>query len=181
MSIAFWFESISAGFFENFSVSSARMISVSMLSSAARAPAYAMFFIRMRSRTPSNCALHISASGMPRYVTSGRDEPLIERPRRVVQQPAAGPELRDVLLIRRGIHRDHQIELRRARGVAVPVDADLVPGRQPLNVRRKDVLPGDRDAHPEDRLHDQAVGRGRPGAVGRRDLERELVGTVHVI
>ena len=63
---------MSAGFFENFSVSSVRMISTSMFRSAASAPAYAMFFIRMRSRTPSNCALHISASGIPRYVTSGR-------------------------------------------------------------------------------------------------------------
>ena len=42
------------------------MTSVSMPSSAASAPAYAMFFIRMRSRTPLKVALHISASGMPR-------------------------------------------------------------------------------------------------------------------
>jgi hypothetical protein len=76
MSIAFWLESISAGFFANFSFSSARMVPGSMSRSAARAPAYAMFFIRIRSRTPVNRALHMSASGIPRYVTSG----LVSRP-----------------------------------------------------------------------------------------------------
>ena len=108
-------------------------------------------------------------------------QPLVERPRRVVEQPAAGPDLLDVLLVGRGVERDHQVEVRRPRRVAVLVDPDLVPGRQALDVRREHVLPGHRDAHAEDGLHDQAVGRRRPGAVGGGDLESEFVGSRHKV
>jgi hypothetical protein len=109
----------------------------------------------------------------------GPPQLLVERPRRVEHQPAAAAHLGDVLGVGRGVQRHHQVEVRRARGVAVLVDPDLVPGRQPLDVRREHVLARDRDAHPEDGLHDQAVGRGRAGAVGRRDLEREVVDAIH--
>ena len=43
-------------------------------------------------------------------------------------------ELGDVLLIGRGIHRDHQVEDRRPCRVALTADADLVPRRQTLDV-----------------------------------------------
>ena len=103
----------------------------------------------------------------------------IKRPRRVVDEPSAGSDFRDVLVVGSRVHRDEQIEVWRARGIAVPVDPNLVPGRQPLNVRREDIFPGDGHAHAEDRLHDEAVGRRRPGAICRRDLERELVYSIH--
>src|SRR5687767_12135811 len=55
------------------------------------------------------------------------------------------------------------------------VHPDLVPGGQPLNVRREHVLSGDGNPHPENRLHDQRVRAGRPGPVDRPDLEGEVV------
>ena len=106
-------------------------------------------------------------------------EARVERPRRVVEQPSSGADLRDVLLIRRRIERDHQVEGRRPRGVAVTAHPDLVPGRQPLNVGRKDVLARHRHAHSEDRLHEEPVGRGGARAVRGRNLEREVVGSIH--
>jgi hypothetical protein len=133
-----------------------------------------MFFIRMRSRVVAHVGERDAQIGHVRPL-----EPIVQRPGGVVQQPAVGAHLRDVLLIGRRIERDHQIEMRRARGIAVPVDADLVPRRQPLDVRGKHVLAGDGHAHPEDGLHDQAVRRCRAGAVGGRDLEREVVDAVH--
>ena len=63
----------------------------------------------------------------------------------------------------------------RARGVAVLVDANLVPGGQSLDVRRKEVLARDGNAHAEDGLHEQAVGARRTGAVDVGDLEGEIV------
>ena len=58
--------------------------------------------------------------------------------RRAASRPDA--HLGDVLRVGRGVQRDHQVEVRRARGVAVLADADLVPGGQALDVRREDVL-----------------------------------------
>ncbi len=111
----------------------------------------------------------------------GPEQPLIERPGRVVQQPAPGTDFGDVPAVGGGIERHHQVEMRRPRGIAALADPDLIPGRQPLNVGRKHVLAGDRNAHPEDRLHDEPVGGGRSGPVGGGDLEREVVGLVHKV
>src|SRR5690606_11496548 len=61
------------------------------------------------------------------------------------------------------------------RRVAVAAHPDLVPRRQALDVRGEDVLAGDRDAHPEDRLHDEAVRARRARAVDGADLECEVV------
>ena len=97
------------------------------------------------------------------------------RPARVVQQPAAGDEFLDVARVRLRIHGHDEVELRGARDVPRPVDADLVPGGETLDVRGEDVLPRHRHSHAEDRLHDEPVGARGPGAVHRRDLEREVV------
>ena len=102
-------------------------------------------------------------SGRRSFSSSGHDESYSRQP------PAA--HLGHVLRVGGGVQRHHQVEVRRAGGVAVLADADLVPGRQSLDVRREDVLAGDRDAHAEDGLHEQAVGAGRAGAVDRGDLE----------
>ena len=106
-------------------------------------------------------------------------EARIERPRRVVHEPSARTDFRDILVVCRRVHRHQQIEVRRPRGVAVPAHPDLVPGRESLDVRRKHVLSSNRHAHAEDGLHDQAVGRRRPGAVRRRNLEGKVVYAIH--
>ena len=134
-----------------------------------------MFFIRMRTRDPWKLSTVIFASGTPRKVTSSRSRVAGQRPARVVQDPAARGDLLDVALVGRRVHRDDQVEAGGARGVAPRVGADLVPGRQSLDVRREEVLPRHGDPHPEDRAAQQAVGAGRPGPVDRADLEGEVV------
>jgi xanthine dehydrogenase YagS FAD-binding subunit len=59
--------------------------------------------------------------------------------------------------------------------VARLADPDLVPGRQALDVGRKDVARADRHAHAQDRLGEQLVGRGRAGAVDVGELDHEIV------
>ncbi len=104
---------------------------------------------------------------------------VVEWPARVEHQPAAAAHFGHVLRIGGGVERHHQVEVRGARRVAVFADPDLVPRGQALDVRREDVLARDRNAHPEDGLHDEAVRAGRAGAVGRRDLEGEIVDAIH--
>ncbi len=58
--------------FPNVSSSSPSITPSSMSSSAASAPTYVMFFMRMRSREPSKFSTHMRASGTPRKVTSSR-------------------------------------------------------------------------------------------------------------
>ena len=103
------------------------------------------------------------------------EERVGQGPRRVVEHVAARLHLLHVARVRLRVHRDHQIVLARPRGVAVLVDADLVPGRQPLDVRREQVLPRDGDPHAEDRLHEEAVGAGRARPVHVGELDGEIV------
>ena len=93
------------------------------------------------------------------------NEMWIQRPSGIVEQIAALANFRHVLRVSLRIHRHHQIVIERPRRVPVLIDADLVPGRQALNVRREKILAGYRNPHAEDRLHQQAVGAGRSGAV----------------
>ena len=103
-----------------------------------------------------------------------RQQP-IARPRRVVEQDAAGRHLLQVARVGLRVHRNHDVDRARAREVAILADSDLVPGRQPLDVRRKEVLAADRDSHAEYRLHQQRVGTRGTGAVDVRNLEDEVV------
>ena len=83
----------------------------------------------------------------------------------------------------RGVRGEPHLRVRAheaAPEVARLADPHLVPGRQPLDVRREHVLAGDRHAHPEDGLHDQAVGGRRTAPVGGGDLEGEFVDATHM-
>ena len=97
---------------------------------------------------------------------------------RVVDQIAAGGHFAHVARVGLGVHRDHEVDLPRARDVGVLRHADLVPGGQALDVRREVVLAHHRHAAAEDGLHQQRVGAGRAGAVHRRDLDREVIRSV---
>src|SRR5215218_2757193 len=66
-------------------------------------------------------------------------------------------------------------------GVAVLADANLVGRRQALNVRRKEVLPGDGYTHAKDGPHQKAVGTRRTRAIHRRHLESEVVDAAHAL
>ena len=101
-------------------------------------------------------------------------------PARVVQEPAAGHELLDVLRVGLRVHRHDEVEVRRARDVARPVHPDFVPGGKALDVRGEDVLSRHRDPHAEDRLHDEAVGARGARTVHGADLEREVVHAVRL-
>ncbi len=106
---------------------------------------------------------------------SVRDELTIARPGRVVEQNAARRDLLQVARIRLRVHGDHDVDGARTREIAVLADADLVPRRQSLDVRREEILAADGHAHPKDGLHQQRVGARRAGAVDVRDLEDEVV------
>jgi hypothetical protein len=97
------------------------------------------------------------------------------RPGGVVDQESAGADLRQVLGVGLGVHRDHDVDPAGAGHVSAPVGANFIPGGQSLDVGWKHVLAGYRDAHPEQGFHDQAVGAGRAGAVDRGDLQDEVV------
>ncbi len=102
-------------------------------------------------------------------------EQRVARPGRVVEQEAAGRDLLDVLGVGLDVHREHQVDATGAREVAVGGDADLVPGRQALDVRREVVLADHRHAAAEDRLHDERVGARRARAVDVGELDDEVV------
>ena len=97
------------------------------------------------------------------------------RPGGVVDEVAAGSQLRQVARIGLGVERDHDVGVAGTGAVPVAGDPDLVPGRQPLDVRREIILPHHRYAAPEDGLHQEPVGTGRAGAVDGGDLDDEVV------
>ena len=97
------------------------------------------------------------------------------RLRAVVEQIAAGLDLGQVLVPRLRVHGHHQVDTAAAREVALFVDAHLVPGRQALDVRRKDVARADRNAHAQQAAREQLVGRRRSRAVDVGELDDEIV------
>jgi hypothetical protein len=97
------------------------------------------------------------------------------RPGGVEDQVAAGRHVAQVARIGLGIHRDHDVDLAGAGDVAVLRDADLVPGRQALDVRREVVLAHHRDAAAEQRFHQQRVGARRTRPVDGGDLDDEII------
>ena len=102
------------------------------------------------------------------------------RQRGIVEQPAAGDDLAQVLLVGLRVHGDHQVDAVAARQVARLRHPHLVPGRQALDVGGKDVLRADGDAHAEQRLGKDAVGGSRARAVHRGELHHKIVDAAHV-
>ena len=100
---------------------------------------------------------------------------VIQRPARIVQHVAAGPNFLDVPRIRLRVHRHHQVVIESPCRVPFRVHADLVPGGKALNIRGEQVLAGHGHAHPEDGLHDEAVGAGGPCSVDVRQFDCKIV------
>ena len=94
---------------------------------------------------------------------------------RIVEQIAAGRDLLDVLCPGLRVHRDHHVDAAAASEIALLGDADLVPGRQALDIRREDVARADGYTHAQDRSREQFIGRRRPGAVDVGELDDEIV------
>ena len=110
------------------------------------------------------------------------DHDVVAEPRRrhrlgvVVEQVAARHDGCDVLRPGLRVHRHHQVHATAARTqIAGLGHAHLVPGRQTLDVARKNVARGDRHAHAQDRLREQRVGAGRPRSVDVGELDDEVV------
>jgi hypothetical protein len=80
---------------------------------------------------------------------------------RVVEQIAAGLDRSEILVPGLRVHRDHQVGPAACPKVAGLRDSHLVPGRQALDVRGKDVARRHRDAHPEDGPGEQLISAGR--------------------
>ena len=94
---------------------------------------------------------------------------------RIVEQIAAGLDLGDVLVPGLRVHRDHHVDAAAPAEMAALADPHLEPGRQTLDVRRKDVARARRDAHPQDRLGEQRVGARRARAVDVGEFDDEVV------
>ena len=92
----------------------------------------------------------------------------------VVDADPAGGQARDVVVDGRGVERDQQLG-RPAGDVALVADPDVVPGGQPLDVRREDVLAVNGDAELEEGAQQGEVGRLTAGAVGGGHCDREVV------
>ena len=132
-----------------------------------------MLRTRRRSRASGQTSATIlsNGTGVEREVAAQ----LIELQRLVVDDRAARLERQHVLVRGLRVHRDEEVDLLLARDVAVPVGADGVPGRQPGDVGREEVLAGDRHAHLEDRPQQDEVGGLAARAVDRRHLDAEIV------
>ncbi len=66
---------------------------------------------------------------------------------RVIEEISARLDAFDVLVPGLRVHGDHEVGAAARAEVAGFRDADLVPGRQPLNVRRENVARSHRNAH----------------------------------
>ena len=93
----------------------------------------------------------------------------------VVEQIAAAVDRGDVFVPCLRIHRHHHVDAAAAAEIALVGDTHFVPRRQALDVRWENVPRRHRDAHPDDRLREQLVGRRRAGAVDVGELDDEIV------
>ena len=94
---------------------------------------------------------------------------------RVIKQIAAGLDLGEVLVPGLRVHRHHHVDPAAAAEMALFADPHLEPGRQALDVRRKDVARARRDPHAQDRLGEQRVGAGRARSVDIGEFDDEVV------
>ena len=85
--------------------------------------------------------------------------------RRIIEEVTSRLDRRDVLVEGLGVHGDHDVGPAERAEPASFADANLIPGRQPLDIRGKDVAGGDRDAHAQDRTREQQVGAGGAGTI----------------
>ncbi len=100
---------------------------------------------------------------------------LVQLERFVVEDRRARRQRHHVFVRGLGIHRDQEIDFLLARDVSVFVGADGVPGGQSGDVRRKQILAGDRHAHLENAAQENRVGALRTGTVDRRHLDAHVV------
>ena len=93
----------------------------------------------------------------------------------IVEQVAARLDRGDILVPGLRVHRDHQVDAAARAEMAGLGHPHLVPGRQPLNVRGKDVARGDRHAHPHHGAREQLVGARRARSVDVGEPDDEVV------
>ena len=93
----------------------------------------------------------------------------------IVEQVSPGDDGGNILLVGLGVHGDHQVDAFAAAVIARRGCANLEPRRQTFNVRRENVVRGDRYAHAEERFREHAVGAGRTGAVDVGETDDEVV------
>jgi hypothetical protein len=112
---------------------------------------------------------------MPTTLMSSRNFDLRQRLGVVVEEVAAGVDLLHVGVPGLRVHRHHHVDAAAAAEVALLRHAHLVPGGQALDVRREDVARADRDAHAQEGLGEELVGRRRARAVDVGELDDEVV------
>ncbi len=95
--------------------------------------------------------------------------------RLVIENDCAGFQRKNIVFSGLGIHRDDEIDFLLASDEAILAGADCVPRRQAGNIRRKEILARDRDAHLENRAEQNRVRRLRTRTIDRRHLDAEIV------
>ena len=93
----------------------------------------------------------------------------------IVEQVAAGLDRGDILVPGLRVHRHHEIGAAARAEMAGFRDADLVPGRQALDVGREDVARRAGNAHAQHRAGKQLVGAGRTRTVDVGKPDDEVV------
>ena len=93
----------------------------------------------------------------------------------IVEQITAGLDGRHVLVPGLRVHRHHHVGAAAGAEMAGFGDAHLVPGRQALDVRGKNVARRHRHAHAQDGAGEQLVGAGRTRAVDVGETDDEVV------
>ncbi len=94
---------------------------------------------------------------------------------RIKEKIAAGQDL--VVILHQGLAVDGHGEIRAAASsdITLVVDPDLIPGRQALDIRGKDIFRTDRYPHAVDGQGKEVVGAGRTGAVDIGKADDEIV------
>ena len=88
-----------------------------------------------------------------------------QRTRRIVEEIAALLDRGDILVEGLRVHRDEHVGAAACAEMAGFRNADFVPRRQALDIRRKYVTGRHRHPHPHDRAGEQLIGARRARAV----------------
>ena len=99
----------------------------------------------------------------------------IQLQRLVVNHAGVRSQTHHIFARRFRIHRHQKVDLLLPRDVAVVVGADGEPRGQPGDVGREKVLAGNRNAHLENRAHQDGIGGLAAGTVDRRHLNAHVV------
>src|ERR1051325_4986533 len=99
----------------------------------------------------------------------------VEGPRGIVEHEPVASHFADVLRVGHRIHGYDEVIVKGSSGMPILVDPDLIPGRETLYVRRKQVFSRDGNPHTKDGLHEEPIGTCRSGSVYVCQLDCKVI------